>query len=918
MSNPLAIRLFKTRIALVLAIGGALLAPATRASTIAVTDFVDDANVANGTCTLREAIRAANTDVAVDACPAGQSAFVDEILVPPGVHIVNLSSGNDEDLSVTGDLDLRGAVRIRGAGSEFSIIDGSGPGATDRLLQIHDLADDVVIERVALRGGNAVDTSKLGGVLWNLETGPNDVELIEVEISGGVAASGGGIFNAGDLNIQRSQIFDNQATVVPGTVGNDGGGIASSGPSAQLRIEDSEIRGNTAEADGAGLWIGAGPFVLYRSHVNDNVAGNSGGGLHVASNGYDVQYVEFARNRAAAGGGVYLAEQGEVQRSAFIANQATVTGGGVHDAFGGFVRFSTLAQNSAPLGAAVYADTAQTLLDSDTIAGNSGGGVHNQGGVFFENTLLSGNTGGNCTGSPPAFGAFNLDSANSCGFVSTPAAPNLPNTQPLLGPLADNGGPTKTLALLPGSPAVDFVTSEIRTNCQNMFDQRGYPRGRPRTQNGLGQDVFLCDLGAYEATAPFVVNTLTDGVDADLADDLCATSGSVCTLRAAIQQANAIVGLNEISLGAGTHLLSIAGTGEDAGVSGDFDIVPPAVIRGAGVGLSTVDGAGVDRVFHVGPPGMGAAPSWTFFRDFSITGGDAGTDNGGGFATRSPLRIERVRLANNDGQLGSAISTSPTGFFFLSDYAPVEILDSTLENNPGGGAVFIKDAVVERSSLIENVANSGSGGAGEFSRVHLLNSTVSGNEAAAQGAFFANAAVIDNSTIYDNTAGSDPGGVFLLELSVFRNSIIAENRAGGVLHNCSINAGAITSLGYNLTDGNGLDCLLDDATDQANVNPLLVALANNGGPTRTHLPMTGSPAIDRGDPTACPPTDQRGIPRPLDGDMNGSFICDVGSVELPEPRMPAQLMAGGLALAALARSRKGRAASPRQKRLCDG
>jgi len=96
--------------------------------------------------------------------------------------------------------------------------------------------------------------------------------------------------------------------------------------------------------------------------------------------------------------------------------------------------------------------------------------------------------------------------------------------------------------------------------------------------------------------------------------------------------------------------------------------------------------------------------------------------------------------------------------------------------------------------------------------------------------------------------------------------------------------------------------------DQANVNPLLVALANNGGPTRTHLPMTGSPAIDRGDPTACPRR-SAGIPRPLDGDMNGSFTCDVGSVELPEPRMPAQSHGRGLALAALARSRKGRAAS---------
>ncbi len=232
----------------------AILVPGTgRAALITATDFVDDNDTANGTCTLREAIRSANDNVSVDACTAGSAVVTDSIYVLPGTHIVDLSSGNDEDNAVTGDLDVLEKVEIRGSSAKYSIIDGTGGGAIDRLFHVHASADDVIFWNLALRGGNAADTSQLGGVLWN-ESSASPVQLIGVELSGGTAAVGGGIANEGNLAIYRSRITGNQTTVDLGTVGNDGGGIASAGmlPSSAFRTARSPATRPRKMAPGSG------------------------------------------------------------------------------------------------------------------------------------------------------------------------------------------------------------------------------------------------------------------------------------------------------------------------------------------------------------------------------------------------------------------------------------------------------------------------------------------------------------------------------------------------------------------------------------------------------------------------------------------------------------------------------------------
>jgi len=291
----------------------------------------------------------------------------------------------------------------------------------------------------------------------------------------------------------------------------------------------------------------------------------------------------------------------------------------------------------------------------------------------------------------------------------------------------------------------------------------------------------------------------------------------------------------------------------------------------------------------------------------------AGSVGGAVAVLAGRLVIEGSTLTQNVGYGGG-------GALYMTAGVTVDIYTSHFTNNrtaPGngesnflGGAIYNSGGVltVEDSTFAGNEATDAGAifSGGEGSSFTLRRSTVSGNTAAGGGGgllLFPGANQIENSTISGNTAaiggGIRSGITADLGTATLLNVTLQENSAGAGAHlyvddgsqpvtvqntifgltgdGAACYAGVpLVSGGYNLERDES--CGLTGATDQQNTDPLLGPLADNGGPTQTHLPQTDSPVIDV-IPDDCPATDQRGLARPR------GAACDMGAVEV-EPDAP--------------------------------
>jgi predicted outer membrane repeat protein len=406
----------------------------------------------SGPDSLRQAILDANAAVGVP----------DTIVFAAGLSgTITLTSGQ---LSVTDDLTI------------------NGPGAADLTISGSGYPPSRVME---VSAGVALDLSGVTIANGNANPGPG--------------YEGGGILNAGTLTVTATAFSGNFAADRGGAIANsggtltvtdstfsgnsvyDGGGAILNSAGGSLTVTGSTFSGNSAPYRGGAIEARPGTLaVVTDSSFSGNSSGVNGGGIFNYASTLTVTNSTFSGNvttgpYAAGGGGIYNFEAAlTVTNSTFSGNSAASVGGGVDN----------------------FAST--LTVTNSTFSGNSatsGGGVSNAGwpsvpgSATLRNTIVANSpSGGNCSGAITDEG----------GNLSWPDAtcPGI-NQDPLLDPagLQDNGGPTKTIALQPGSPAIDTA---VDANCP-ATDQRGV--SRPQGAH--------CDIGAFELEE----TTLTVAID---------------------------------------------------------------------------------------------------------------------------------------------------------------------------------------------------------------------------------------------------------------------------------------------------------------------------------------------------------------------------------------------------------------------
>lgn len=452
--------------------------------------------VTDGACTLREAIENANKDAATwPDCAAGSGA--DIIVLPAGATITLTAVDNGASIiDVNGLPIITSNITINGNGAIIERWNTIWVYA----FRIFEVAPDgtLTLNNVTVRNGLTPDGSGMPGVPGGGIANLGALTITNSTISNNRTGDGdgdnnggwgGGIYNSGTLTITNSTVSNNRTG--DGDGGGPGGGIYNSGT---LNVNNSTISGNTTGngsgtgggGDGGGI-LNSGTLTIANSTISGNQTGDGdwggyGGGIYsagtltITNSTISGNTTGNGTNRGGTGGGIDINATTLTIKNSTISGNTTGSGpsGGGH---GGGIHIES--------GGSGTMDMTSCTVASNH-AGGAGGGISNGSTATLKNAIVANNTaafsGPNCDGTITN-GGNNLDSGTSCGWGSTNGS--LSNTNPLLAPLADYGGSTQTMALLPGSPAIDGGVC--------IAGITGDQRGVTRPQGAA------CDIGAYES-----------------------------------------------------------------------------------------------------------------------------------------------------------------------------------------------------------------------------------------------------------------------------------------------------------------------------------------------------------------------------------------------------------------------------------
>ena len=386
------------------------------------------------------------------------------------LSLSGISAQNNSASQNGGAVSAQGAGFSDAGGSYSSNLSSSGSGGAVYIST----SGSASLTGTSLSGNTASNGSG-GAISFGSGGGDGGGGNGPMTLSGVSAQNNTASQNGGAISMQGAAFSDSGGSYSSNVSSNGSGGALYLSVSASATLTTTTISGNHANNNGAGISFGSGgggdggsnsaALQVINSTIGGNQSANgSGAGLSVSQGTATITSSTVSANSTVNGygGAVYLGQYaGLALTNDTLSGNAAARGGGLFLQSGTVALMNiTLASNSASSGSAIYAQSGHTS------------------GVTITNTIVANNTGGSNCSTTVANGGHNLDSGTSCGFRNG----SLNSANALLAALADNGGPTQTMALLTGSPAI----------------AAGTPTGAPATdQRGVSRANPPC-IGAYE------------------------------------------------------------------------------------------------------------------------------------------------------------------------------------------------------------------------------------------------------------------------------------------------------------------------------------------------------------------------------------------------------------------------------------